>query len=255
MIIKNRPVGAGKPLLCVPVTEQSTSGIIETVNHLTLQHVDAIEWRVDYYQKSGDPQLVKSILQEIRRLLGSTILIFTYRTSAEGGLGNADDAYYETLLRTAADTGVPDLIDLEFAVSHRLPMLMASLHACGVRVIASYHNFDFTPTASQMTKQFRSMFSAGADIAKIAVMPQDFSDVCNLLKASEAASDPQKPVIAISMGQTGAVSRLVGEVCGSCLTFVTEGAASAPGQMSYRKVSRALDDIHACITEGSRNNA
>ena len=243
------------PVLCVPVTERTASGIIEAVNRLSQAHADAIEWRVDHYAKSDNVQMVCAILQEIKHMLQDTILIFTYRTAAEGGEGQSDPDAYEELLLEAAATGVPDFIDLEFAMHSALPMLMSSVRSRGVRVIASFHDFTGTPAVGKMTRKYKEMFASGADIAKIAVMPNDFSDVCDLMKASKAAMpvQPDRALIAISMGELGALTRLSGEVTGSCLTFVTDGAASAPGQMSYAGVKRALTEIHACLTEGQKH--
>lgn len=254
MLVKSKTIGSGRPLLCVPVTSESTSGVVESIERLVKKRVDAIEWRVDCYAKSSNLQMVTTILQEVSGLLQNTILIFTYRTRAEGGMGDADAAEYETLLLTAARTGVPDFVDLEFARLGDLPMLLSTLRGSGVRVIASYHNFETTPSAAQMSKKLKEMYTAGADIAKIAVMPERFSDVCDLMKVSEAASAgwSDRALIAIAMGQLGAITRLTGEITGSCLTFVTDGPASAPGQMSYEKVRRAVEEIHACITEGNR---
>ena len=255
MIVKKKEIGSGIPVLCVPVTERTASGIIEAVNRLSQSHADAIEWRVDYYAKSDNVQMVSAILQEIKHLLQDTILIFTYRTAAEGGEGQADAVAYEELLLEAASTGVPDFIDMEFALTASLPMLMSTIRSRGIRVISSFHDFTSTPPVGKMTRKFKDMFAAGADIAKIAVMPRSFSDVCDLLKASRMAheSQPDRAVIAISMGELGALSRLSGEITGSCLTFVTDGSASAPGQMRYEKVKRALTEIHACVTEGQEN--
>ena len=46
------------------------------------------------------------------------------------------------------------------------------------------------------------------------------------------------------MGQRGMVSRLCGEITGSCLTFGTWGAASAPGQPSVDELRAALRLLH-----------
>ncbi len=52
------------------------------------------------------------------------------------------------------------------------------------------------------------------------------------------------PLITMSMGPLGAVSRLAGQVFGSCATFATLGdAGSAPGQLPLDDVLSALDLI------------
>ncbi|HFB3637004.1 TPA: type I 3-dehydroquinate dehydratase, partial [Neisseria gonorrhoeae] len=87
-----------------------------------------------------------------------------------------------------------------------------------------------------------------ADICKIAVMPQSSEDVLTLLSATlEAKRLVAKPVITMSMGQTGAVSRLAGQVFGSSITFGSGTQNSAPGQIGVSALRAALD----CLESGA----
>ena len=73
----------------------------------------------------------------------------------------------------------------------------------------------------------------GADIAKVAVMPKAQMDVLTLLAATLAADNALRiPVITMSMGSMGAVSRLCGGAFGSAVTFAVGSGASAPGQIA-----------------------
>ena len=89
-------------------------------------------------------------------------------------------------------------------------------------------------------------FTAGADLPKLAVMPQCRTDVLELLAATAEMADlhPETPVITMSMGALGAVSRLAGETFGSAMTFANPGQASAPGQVSLNIVNEVLDALH-----------
>ena len=51
------------------------------------------------------------------------------------------------------------------------------------------------------------------------------------------------PVITMSMGKQGIVSRISGSLTGSALTFATAGEASAPGQIPVEKMREILDII------------
>ena len=77
-------------------------------------------------------------------------------------------------------------------------------------------------------------------------MPQTRTDVLELLAATAEMADrhPETPVITMSMGTLGAVSRLAGEAFGSAMTFANPGQASAPGQVSLDVVNDALDALH-----------
>jgi 3-dehydroquinate dehydratase-1 len=88
------------------------------------------------------------------------------------------------------------------------------------------------------------MHALGADVAKIAVMPQRAEDVLALLDATlRAARELPIPVAGMSMGGLGAASRLCGGVFGSALTFAVAGAPSAPGQMPVGEVRAALETL------------
>ena len=54
---------------------------------------------------------------------------------------------------------------------------------------------------------------------------------------------PETPVITMSMGALGAVSRLSGEAFGSAMTFANPGTASAPGQVGLDVVNAVLDSL------------
>ena len=90
------------------------------------------------------------------------------------------------------------------------------------------------------------MQQAGADLPKLAVMPRCRTDVLELLAATAEMADlhPETPVITMSMGVLGAVSRLAGETFGSAMTFANPGQASAPGQVSLDIVNEVLDALH-----------
>ena len=93
------------------------------------------------------------------------------------------------------------------------------------------------------------MQDLGADIPKIAVMPQNKKDVLTLLAATEemASEYADRPIITMSMAGTGLISRLCGEVFGSALTFGAVGKASAPGQMNASDLREILTLIDKSI--------
>ena len=66
-----------------------------------------------------------------------------------------------------------------------------------------------------------------------------------LLAATAEMTDhhPETPVITMSMGPLGAVSRLCGEAFGSAMTFANPGTASAPGQVGLDVVNAVLDSL------------
>ena len=89
----------------------------------------------------------------------------------------------------------------------------------------------------------RRMQTLGCDLVKYAVMPQCERDVLTLLDASLTMKEqyPDTPVITMSMGRLGAISRICGELSGSAVTFGSAGASSAPGQLPADRLAEILN--------------
>ena len=94
--------------------------------------------------------------------------------------------------------------------------------------------------------RLQKMQEFGADLPKIAVMPQCRKDVLTLLAATEemAGTYADRPIITMSMAKDGVISRICGEVFGSALTFGTAGKASAPGQIEVERLREVLEIFH-----------
>ena len=127
--------------------------------------------------------------------------------------------------------------------------VVETAHANGVKVIASNHDFHKTPAKEEIVSRLRKMQELGADIPKIAVMPQNKKDVLTLLTATEemASEYADRPIITMSMSGTGVISRLCGEVFGSALTFGAVGKVSAPGQMGIEDLTTVLGLLHKSL--------
>ena len=110
-----------------------------------------------------------------------------------------------------------------------------------VRTVLSNHDFSRTPEKGEILWRLRKMEQLGADIAKIAVMPRRPEDVAVLLGVtSEAVEMMSCPVITMSMGGQGVISRMAGQIFGSAVTFGTVGQASAPGQIPFDRLKEIL---------------
>ena len=193
---------------------------------------------------------VEDVLKELRTVLGNIPLLLTFRTKKEGGEKAIDTKDYKELNLRAAKTGYVDFIDVEiFTGDDVVREIIDGAHAAGVRIIASNHDFFKTPAKSDIIYRLRKMQDMGADIPKIAVMPQSKRDVLTLLCATEemVTDYADRPIITMSMAGTGVISRLCGEVFGSSMTFGAAKKASAPGQMGVNDLNTVLDLLHCAM--------
>ena len=123
--------------------------------------------------------------------------------------------------------------------------LVQYAHKKGVHVIMSEHHFDETPSREDMQETLEKMEILGADLPKLAVMPESKEDLLTLLEATLYSSQRlRRPIITMSMGKLGRLSRMMGEYFGSCMTFATAKDASAPGQVPLADLKKVLEVLH-----------
>lgn len=239
--VGDRTLGGAAVLTCVPLTAVERSALAPQAARLAALGPDCIEWRADFI-----PDLTPDEVQALLADLSASArrpLIFTNRRHEEGGARLQDEAERLAILEAAATTGLAALIDIEMATPPALAeKVTAAARGSGARVIRSWHDFGATPTAEAILGSMRAMQEAGADVAKVAVMPRSPEDVLLLLGAGLEARRTflEIPAILMSMGAEGAISRIGGGYFGSDLTFAVGIAASAPGQIELALANRLL---------------
>lgn len=248
--VRNIEIGAGIPKICVPIVGVTREEILAAAENIKSTKADVVEWRVDWYEDIFDFTKTEATMQALREVLGEMPILFTFRTSKEGGEKAIETKAYVELNQNAAKTGLVDLVDVEaFTGDDVVKAVVETAHANGVKVIASNHDFHKTPAKEEIVSRLRKMQDLGADIPKIAVMPQNKKDVLTLLAATEemAREYADRPIITMSMSGTGVISRLCGEVFGSALTFGAVGKVSAPGQMGIGDLTTVLGLLHKSL--------
>lgn len=247
VVVRNIEIGSGMPKVCVPIVEKTREDILSTAKAICSTEADLVEWRADWYEDVSAFSEVIKTADMLRSILGETPLLFTFRSAREGGEKELSLESYATLLESVAKTGFVDLIDVEvFSGDDAVKNIIQTAHAHGVKVIASNHDFEGTPAREELVARLCKMQDLGADILKVAVMPQTRSDVLTLLSVTEEMSSrhTSRPVITMSMGRTGTLSRLCGEVFGSAVTFASFGKVSAPGQIAIEDLKAGLRLLH-----------
>ena len=240
--IKNIEIGAGLPKICVPLTGKTQKELYKEAKAAEEAKADLVEWRADFYEDLLEKEALSETLKGIAEILKEIPLLFTIRTKQEGGSVEISFEDYSNCNKNAAEAGA-DLVDVEvFGEEEKKKALILELHKTKAVIIASSHDFFKTDACEILLERFQKMDQTGADILKIAVMPQCFEDVTAIMCATEkmAASYTERPLISMSMGRLGAMSRVYGEAFGSSVTFGTVGAASAPGQIPVPELRAML---------------
>jgi 3-dehydroquinate dehydratase-1 len=243
VIVRSVTLGVGRPKIAVSITGATAPDILAQAAQLREAPVDVAEWRMDFFEGCADEAALRKTLAALRQALGDMPLLATFRTAQEGGQRPLSAAGYLALNETVIASGCADLLDVELLLEEAVvsPLLQAA-HGANLPVVLSNHDFEKTPPVVEMVGRLRRMQEMGGDILKLAVMPQIAADVLALLQATEemATKYADRPLITMSMGNLGKVTRLCGEAFGSCLTFAAVGEASAPGQMEAEKVAQSI---------------
>lgn len=243
MLVRQLEIGSGRPKICVSVTGRDEDEVIEQLKQVKASRADLTEWRVDYYSNVSKLERVGALLCTMREILQDMPLLFTFRTKEEGGEGEISSQDYEQLNLYAAKSGYVDLIDVELEKTDKgivkMRKELEERRELKVYITASYHDFQKTPSVQEMVERLEKMKAQGAHIVKLAVMPQCRQDVINLMEASVRAQG-EVPVITMSMGELGRISRVAGGLTGSAVTFGAVGQVSAPGQIECDRLHQML---------------
>lgn len=243
ILVRGHPLAGGAlPALCIPLVGRTEDALLQETAAAAAKRPDLLEWRVDFYEGIADPARVAALAPRLRDAAAGLPVLFTRRSPREGGQAGAlREDQVPALYAAACASGAVDIIDAEMADPRQLDPLRetARRHGCGL--LLSFHDFSRTPPLADLLARFRQAAALGADIAKIAVMPQQAGDVLVLLQATlQASQELAIPVAGMSMGALGVPSRVCGGAFGSALTFAVGQAASAPGQVPIDTLRAAL---------------
>ncbi len=241
--IKNVVIGEGIPKICVPIVGKTDEEIINQAKKMAELSADLVEIRIDYYEHCTDVESVKKLLNQIKKVMEQPI-IFTLRTAEEGGELDISKEDYQEYLKNIIATGLIDMIDVElFKGDIIVKDIVWEAHKSGVKVILSNHDFNKTPVKIEIIARLVRMQSLNADIAKIAVMPSSIDDLLTLLSATHEVNSQfgEIPIVTMSMGAMGMLSRVTGQIFGSTITFGAAEQVSAPGQLEIEELKTILE--------------
>ena len=246
--IKQGTIGSGISKICVPIVAHTKDELFEQLSDFDRPETDLLEWRIDYRDCLTNTSELVNIANTIQARLPKKPLLVTFRSKREGGEQELSSEDYFALLRTLAKYKVADLLDVELFSTDDVAFLKNSVQevqSYGCKVILSNHDFSKTPAKEEILSRLTAMQDLGADVAKIAVMPNSAEDVLALLSATREMSEEiaEIPIVTMSMGKLGAISRICGQTFGSAITFGSLKKSSAPGQIEISELSNLLQTL------------
>lgn len=245
--LRGKILGGAEPLICIPIVAGQEKELEQSAKKIVKLRPDIIEWRADYFDDVCDLVKVKRSLRILRSIIQDIPVIFTLRSSLEGGFKKVEDDIRYEIIKQVISTEEVDVVDIELiSGENNIDEIKETVSKHNIPLILSYHNFKETPFSGFLLDKMSQQVSKGADIAKIAVMPKTEEDVLDLLSATLKARRkmPDTPLITMSMGDLGIISRISGGLFGSDLTFGVGGKASAPGQIPIEELRTAMETLY-----------
>lgn len=209
----------------------------EALDRSRLADADIIEWRADYLPKEDILAVAPAVFE---KCVGKEV-IFTLRTTAEGGQIALTDEEYVTIIKEIAAIYQPDYIDFEYYSHQAVFEQMLEFP----NLVLSYHNFQETP--ENLMEILSELTSLSPAVVKIAVMPQSEQDVLDVMNYTRGFKTlhTDQAYATMSMGNLGKLSRLAGPLTGSCWTFASLDETSAPGQLSLAAMRKIREVLYA----------
>lgn len=245
--IKGIKLGEGRPKTIISLMGAKADENIELIKKGIEAGVECFEWRGDFAADVHDPQTMSQQSIEIGKALSNNPYLFTFRSTSQGGHLTIPVEEYVALNKAIIEAEAVDLVDIETWIGDPAVLeLVECAKQHNVKTVISYHNFAGTPSVEWMVNLLTHMADLGADIPKIATMANSAQDALKLLAATEEMSriHSDKPLLTMAMGREGSITRLVGELFGSAITFCSLEEASAPGQVQVMQAIRIMDELH-----------
>jgi 3-dehydroquinate dehydratase I len=244
LLIRDVEFGGPKPLFCVPLVAKGLDDLLAQAKVAREVSADVVEWRADFHI-GLNAETASEVVRQLRNVLDRELLIFTLRIKAEGGNNEMNEAERLSCILAVLQTAMIDFVDIELVNSPSFIQEVRDTAKGRACVIMSFHDFSRTPDAEFLLSKISDMVQHGADIAKIACMPQNPEDVLRLLDVTLRARKafPSVPLCTMSMGGLGRLTRVAGFLCGSDMAFAVGREVSAPGQIPIEEARGIVQSL------------
>jgi 3-dehydroquinate dehydratase type I len=225
--------------LCASVSAKTVSSLRSNIQDARRVMPDYVELRLDYI-RNLDTMKVESIRDQLQ---GNEIL--TIRSRHEGGQLLISEKLRIELIRFVISRLEPYLIDIEIRTLQKNPLLIQELESSNTKLVASFHNFQNTPSLPLLNNIIASapLRSKSLFAIKIATKANSLRDnlkVLALYSNLRKISLSEKKLVAFCMGEFGIPSRILSLFLGSPFGYTSIGHATAPGQLDFETMAKIV---------------
>lgn len=220
--------------ICVSVPPQTVAEALDLVEKAENQHADFIEIRLDSLKKHNQ-------LADIAHCSNTPLIATNKSTNCQDNFSGSETERKQILME-AAKNGF-EYVDIGLSTP-KLKNITSNLREMGTKPIVSFHDFNETPSSSQLNKILRKEIAGGAGVCKIVTTAKLVEDNLTVLDFVSKASKNAK-IVCFSMGELGKPSRLLSPVFGAFFTFASlEGERkTASGQLTIQELRSVYEAL------------
>jgi 3-dehydroquinate dehydratase-1 len=211
--------------IALVITDQETNAQIKSLG------VGLLELRVDLFKKLDPVYIVDQIKH--RKLLKTPLLLTLRNQKKEGAVKEFSNVFKMQIITAALP--LVDMVDIELS-SPLLKQVVAAVRKSKKKVIVSSHHLQGMPRSLEVI--FKKSLSTRADIVKIAAQAKTFDDVMTMINFTHRHR--KHPLITMSLGPLGAISRLLLPAAGSLYTYTFLHKPTASGQVDVATLKSHL---------------
>src|ERR1051325_1283468 len=226
-------------LICVPVCPKKIDEIPETMARAAAV-ADIIELRLDCL---GDVDAALRFLGTDWKKIDRPAIL-TMRSPEEGGRALLDYTERRRFWLSCPRLPEQTYVDLEMDMVRDLSADNQRLSFDLSRVISSHHRAG----SENPDLIYERMTASSASVLKLAIEAKDATDCIPILRLLERAHRERRELIAISMGEAGVMTRILGPSLGTFLTYASldEESKTAAGQITAQELREVyrIDQIN-----------
>ena len=220
--------------ICVSVPPQTVTEALDLIEKAENQNADFIEVRLDSLKKHDK-------LADITHS-SNTPLIATNRSTNCQGKFSGSETERQKILTEAVRNGF-EYVDIELSTP-KLQNITSNLREMGAKPIVSFHDFNETPSSSQLNKILEKEVASGAEVCKIVTTAKLVGDNLKVLDFMSKFSKNAR-IVCFAMGELGKPSRLLSPVFGAFFTIASleRGRRTAQGQLTIQEMRSAYEAL------------
>ena len=224
----------GKFRICTSIYASNYKKLQNRISEAFSSKTDIIEIRTDYLTRFNSKLLEKAIGPYMNRC------IITCRPIYEGGHFIGEESIRLKWLSEVAEMN-PAFIDLELESAKTISENIHELFPGDISLIISSHNYQNTPTITELKRMAKDSISIGSYV-KIITKANSIEDNTTILSLYNHIK--RGNLISFCMGNNGLISRILCPMVGSPFTYASLGnLVTADGQIPVSELKRIYEAV------------